>query len=145
MTPGISRGHEAKTSGLLFKCISAPRARDADLALAARHAHDLLAARAAEKGVVLPLAEAAPEQPERAGKAVPAGEVFPVFLTSAGKIPGKHAYIAPNQQRQRARRKDHGKKGALRAQRKSEQYARARGDGEKPPERIGAVTTLEKR
>ena len=135
------RVYKAKLSGFLFKGIPATRARDADLPFAAGDAHDLLAARAAEKGVILPLAKAALEQTERTEKAVPMGKVLPVFFAPGGDLPGEDAHIAPDQQGERRRGKDGGEESTLSAHSHRDQDAYASAYGKKPAECVCTVTT----
>ena len=127
-------------SGLLFKGVPAARACDADLSLAAGDAHDLLAARAAEKSIILSLAEAAFEQTERAEKTVPMGKILPVFLAPDRDLPGENTHIAPDEQSERRRGKHGGEKGALSAHSDGEKDADASAYGKEPAQRVSTVT-----
>lgn len=129
----------ASSSGLLFKGVPAARAGDADLSLAARDAHDLPAARAAEESILLSLAEAAFEQPERAEKAVPVRKILPVFLAPGCDLPRENAHIAPDEQRERRRGEYGGEESALPAHGDGEENAYTSAYGKKPAERICAV------
>ena len=129
----------AFSSGLLFKGVPAARAGDADLSFAARDAHDLPAARAAEESILLSLAEAAFEQPERAEKAVPVRKILPVFLAPGCDLPRENAHIAPDEQRERRRGEYGREESALPAHSDGEENAYTSAYGKKPAERICAV------
>ena len=127
------------SSGLLFKGIAAARTGDADLSLAARDAHDLPAARAAEESIILSLAEAAFEQPERAEKAVPVRNILPVFLAPGCDLPRENAHIAPDEQCERRRGEYGREESALPAHSDGEENAYTSAYGKKPAEHICAV------
>ena len=127
-------------SGFLFEGVTASRARNADLSLAARHAHDLLAARAAEESVILPLPEAAFDQTERAEKAIPVRKILSVLLAPGRDLPRENAHIAPDKQRKRSRGKHGGEESVLPAHGNGDENADTAAYGKKPAQRVCAVT-----
>ena len=81
---------------LFFKSEAALAAGDTDAALASGHPHDLAAAGAAEKSVVLPLGKAGLAQTEPAAKPLRTGQEGLIFRRSLLKIPGENALVVPD-------------------------------------------------